>query len=128
VPPACRKAWKRSWRASSGCLAGSASASAWPARCNNDPAVLILDEPTSSLDNATERELMQAVRGPPERTIIVLHTASARWNTATASTRLDTGDSLDEIDGETSFPTRRITPAPGASAHRGAARMAGPVR
>ena len=43
----------------------------------HDPAVLVLDEATSSLDTATEHEVMQAVRAlQGSKTIIVAHRLS----------------------------------------------------
>ena len=59
----------------------------------HDPAVLVLDEATTSLDATTEREVMQAVRalqGP--RLSSSLRTGWARWNIATVCFGWKTGE------------------------------------
>ena len=58
----------------SGCPAASSSCSAWPGRSPSSPEVLLLDEPTSSLDPvATESiEALHQDAGAPQLTVVIV--------------------------------------------------------
>ncbi len=75
----------------------------------HDPGVLILDEPTSSLDSATERELMQAVREQRTRTIVVVAHRTSTVERCDRRYTLEHGRLVDSVD-ENLAPARRVTP------------------